>query len=52
MSIKKCNNKTVLTGDLVCAPIEEINEYSNDISIETWIIDQTLDYSKYGIDPV
>lgn len=52
IQIKKCNNDTLEGEEKPCAPIEVINEYVRDVSVDTWVLHENIDFSIYGEKPV
>ena len=44
LQIEACNNKTRST----CKQLEEIEEYINDLNVEHWVLEETIDWGKYG----
>jgi hypothetical protein len=46
-----CNNDTLKINEPVCASVEDINLYVKDISIETWVIQEKVDFNSYSGNP-
>jgi hypothetical protein len=55
LSARKCNNNTLRLyapyWEPVCAPMEEIDQYVRNVSVETWLIGSKIDFSKRGRRP-
>ena len=52
IQLKKCNNETLEEGESICAPIEVIDEYVWDLSVDTWVLHENIDFSIYREKPV
>ena len=39
---RKCNNDTLLHGELPCEDEDKIDEYARDIMVETWVIQEKI----------
>jgi hypothetical protein len=50
--LKKCNNETLEEGEYECAPIEIIDKYIEDLSVDTWVLHENIDFDIYGEKPV
>jgi hypothetical protein len=52
IQLKKCNNDTLEEGESICAPSEVIDEYIQDLSVDTWVLHENIDFSIYKEKPV
>lgn len=52
IQLKRCDNDTLEEGEIECAPSHVIDEYIQDISVDTWVIHENIDFSIYKEKPV
>lgn len=50
-SIRRCNRHE-RHGKRPCKPDHEIDEYIKDIQVDSWVIQQRIDFSMYDIKPI
>ena len=52
IQLKMCSNETLEEGELECAPQYIIDEYIKDLSVDTWVLHENIDFSIYKEKPV
>ena len=45
-SVKKCKNRKT------CKPEHEINKWIEDVQVDSWVVQQNMDFEEYDGDPI
>lgn len=51
-SIRRCNQHERKPGQRPCKQSHEIDEYIKDIQVDSWVIQQRIDFSLYEVKPI